>query len=102
MIDLLVEPEWMQTDLMLGHARVFFDDYKPPSGGHRDDSLPDDLRTTDKPLIDYYCYVLLDFVTIDRELEEGSLAAALVLAESLELKQRLMEIARKELRLGAT
>jgi hypothetical protein len=33
------------------------------------------------------------------ELEEGSLAAALILADSLELKSRLIEIARKELRL---
>lgn len=98
-IDLLLEPQWMQTDLMLGHARHFFEDYKPPTGGHRDDCLPGDMQTTDKPLVDYYCYVLLDFVTIDRELEEGSLAAALVLAESLQVKDRLMEIIRKELRL---
>lgn len=99
MINLLLAPEWMQTDSMLGHARLFFDGYDPPASGHVDESLQADMRTTDKPLIDYYCYVLLDFVTIDRELEEGSLAAALVLAESLELKDRLMEIARKELRL---
>lgn len=99
MIDLLLNPEWMQTDSMLGHARLFFDGYNPPASDHVDESLQADMQTTDKPLIDYYCYVLLDFVTIDRELEEGSLAAALVLAESLELKDRLMEIARKELRL---
>jgi len=99
MIDLLLVPDWMQTDAMLGHARLFFDDYEPPPRGHQDASLKADLQTADKPLIDYYCYVLLDFVTIDRELEEGSLAAVLVVAEALELKQRLMEIARKELRL---
>jgi hypothetical protein len=48
---------------------------------------------------DYYCYVLLDFVAADRELEELPLAAALALSEKLGLKDRFAEIARKELRL---
>ena len=44
-------------------------------------------------------YVLLDFVTADRDLEELPLAAALVLAEKLGLKDRFAEIAKRELRL---
>jgi hypothetical protein len=48
---------------------------------------------------DYYGYVLLDFVTADRDLEELPLAAALVLAEKLGLKDRFTEIAKRELRL---
>ncbi|NQU21004.1 MAG: hypothetical protein HQ567_06940, partial [Candidatus Nealsonbacteria bacterium] len=46
-----------------------------------------------------YCYVLLDFVTADRDLEEFPLAAALVLTDELGLKDRFVEIARRELRL---
>ena len=48
---------------------------------------------------DYYGYVLLDFVTADRDLEEFPLAAALALAEKLALKDRFIEIAKRELRL---
>ena len=39
------------------------------------------------------------FVTADRELEELPLAAALVLVETLGLKERFADIAKKELRL---
>ena len=64
-----------------------------------DPALAEDLRTDDRPMQDYYGYVLLDFVTADRDLEELPLAAALVLAEKLGLKDRFTEIARRELRL---
>lgn len=99
MIDLLLTRSWMQTDLTLGHAKHFFSDYSPPSTKHSDASLAVDLQTKDQPLIDYYCYVLLDFVTVDRDLEEAPLAAALDLAEQLNLQQRFGEIVRKELKL---
>ena len=60
---------------------------------------PKILRTDDVPMQDYYSYVLLDFVTADRDLEELPLAAALLLAENLGLKERFFEIAKRELRL---
>ena len=99
MIDLLLAPSWMHTDLILGHAKMFFDDYSAPQGKSVDTALADDMKTDDKAMQDYYCYVLLDFVTTDRDLEELPLAATLVLSEQLGLKGRYSEIARKELRL---
>lgn len=98
LIRLLVHP-WLRTDSVLGHARLYFDGFEPPGGKHQDDALADDLKTDDKGLIDYYCYVLLDFVTADRDLEEAPLAAALVEAEALGLKDRFTELVRKELKL---
>lgn len=95
----LLVPSWMHSDTLLGHARLFFQEFAPPPPDYQDPSLASDLRTTDTTLIDYYCYVLLDFVTADRDLEEAPLAAALQLAESLEFKDRFAEIARKELKL---
>ncbi len=41
-----------------------------------DPALAEELRTDDQPMQDYYGYVLLDFVTADRDLEELPLAAA--------------------------
>jgi hypothetical protein len=99
LIESLLTPRSMQTDVTLGHARLYFDDFSPPAHGHRDDTLSEDLRTGDKPLVDYYCYVLLDFASVDPELEELSLAAALAVSEVLGLKGRFLDIARKELKL---
>jgi Zn-dependent protease with chaperone function len=99
LIDELLTPGWLRTDLTLAHARLFFPEYAPPTNGHRDERLLGDLRTNDKPLQDYYCYVLLDFATADRELEEAPLASALGLIEKIGLKERFLEIAKKELRL---
>ena len=99
LIEALLQPAWLRSDSVLSHARMYFDDFELADSITQDDSLADDLRTADKPLRNYYCYVLLDFVTADRDLEEAPLAAALVLAEQLGLKEPFAEIARKELRL---
>jgi Zn-dependent protease with chaperone function len=99
LLDLLLWPKWFQTELVLAHARLFFDDFVPPDVHEEDPSLADAIRSEDQAMRDYYCYVLLDFATADRDLEELPLAAALSLAEKLGLKERFSEIAKKELRL---
>jgi len=99
LLDVLLSRRWMQTEPVLAHARLFFEDYVPPEDLLEDLTLAEDLRTDDRPMQDYYGYVLLDFVTADRDLEELPLAAALVLAEKLGLKDRFAEIAKRELRL---
>ncbi|MCE9545001.1 MAG: M48 family metalloprotease [Planctomycetia bacterium] len=98
-LDALLAPKWMQTESILAHARLFFDDYSPPDGAESKSDLPSETKTDDTALIDYYCYLLMDFVTADRELDDLPLAAALSLAEQLGLKTRFVEIVRKELRL---
>jgi len=100
LIDALLAEPWMQTEPITAHARLFYPDSALPKPDRSDGGLPADLATDDQPLQDYYCYVMLDFVTADRELEEMPLAAALQLSERLGLKDRFLEIARKELRLG--
>jgi hypothetical protein len=87
----------MQTEAVLAHARLFFEDYQPSAADLS--ALADALRTEDAGLRDYYCFVLLDFVTVDRDLEDLPLAAALALSESLGLKQPFLQAVRKELRL---
>ena len=73
LIDKLLAPKWFQTNLVIAHARLFFDGYSPATHG-KDDRLRDDIKTDDSALQDYYCYLLLDFVTADRDLEELPLA----------------------------
>ena len=99
LIDALLAPKWMQTELTRGQARLYFDDYAPPSASCPPPDIGELLTGAHPTLQDYCCYVLLDFVTADRDLEELPIAAALDLAERLKLKERFAELARKELRL---
>ena len=98
LIGALLAESWMRTEPVLAHARLFFPDYSPACDNPNGD-LAALLKTDDQPLKDYFCYVMLDFVTADRELEEMPLAAALQLSEKLGLKDRFAEITKKELRL---
>ena len=99
LINLFLSQPCFQTDLLLAHARLYLPDYGAPPKTHTDERLFNDLSTDDRPLQDYFCYVLLDFATADRELEQAPLAAALQIAERANMKDRLAEIAKKELRL---
>ncbi|HET6881605.1 MAG TPA: M48 family metalloprotease, partial [Pirellulales bacterium] len=99
LLDQLLSPGWFQSERVLAHARSFFEDYAPPAPGSADDALPGDLATQDKTLHDYYCYLLLDFATVDRDLEELPLAAALLVSRRLALAERFKEIVLKELKL---
>lgn len=93
----ILRPGWLRTEPLLAHARLFFDDLAPaevPDGG-----LAEALRGGDEALLDYWAYVLLDFATADRDLEDAPLAAALLLADELGLGERFRKLAAKELSL---
>ena len=92
-----LRPRWLQTDLTLAHAQLFFDDFKPSPG--MDVLEPDELPAGDDKVRDYFCYVLLDFAVADGDLEDAPLAAALLLADRLGLKERFFTLAVKELNL---
>ncbi len=104
LIDELLAPAWFQSERVVAHAGSFFENYRPPLPGAADDllaadSLAADLATRDQSLQDYYCYLLLDFATVDRDLEELPLAASLVLSRRLALADRFKEIVLKEMKL---
>lgn len=99
LIDRLLAHAWLRTDLVRAHARLFFPDYEPSDASSQDDQVCDDLGTDDVALQTYYSYVLLDFVAADRQLEEAPLAAALLLADNVGLKERFLEVVKKELKL---
>lgn len=98
-VDLLLSHKWFQTDPVLAHARLYFEDYAPPTDALTDAQLAHDAPLETKSHRDYVCFVLLDFVAADRDLDEPSLAAAITVAEQLGVKERFLELARQELRL---
>jgi hypothetical protein len=109
LIDALLAERWMQTDHVLSHARLFFDDYEVPLQASTrtgaapvpfdNASLLARLAEGDSSLHSYFSFVLLDFVTVDRDLEEMPLAWALCLSEALGIKESFTQIAKRELSL---
>jgi predicted SprT family Zn-dependent metalloprotease len=97
LLEYLLQPKWIQTPAVLGHARLFFDDFKPPSS--RDPAVLDGLKSEDSKMAEYFCYLLLDFVTADSELDEMPLAAALQVCEGLDLQSQFEKIAARELKM---
>ena len=97
LISALLRPGWMCTEATLAHAGLFFDGFRPSAIDDVD--LAADLAGGDEAVQDYFCYVLLDFSVVDRDLEEASLAAALLLSNRLNLGDRFRQLALKELKL---
>lgn len=98
LLDAFFLEKWARTDLLLAHARLFFDDYEPaatPSVQLDKQAVAD----CDSTVRDYFCYVLMDLASADSDLEEAPLAQALSVAESLGLADRFGEVATKEFRL---
>jgi hypothetical protein len=95
---LLAEP-WFRSEQVLAHARMFFDDLRVPKDAPCEDDLKPILEVEDEKLAQYFCYVLLDFVSCDRELEGPALGLALVLCRRLGLEKNFRPIATKELKL---
>jgi hypothetical protein len=90
-------PRWIQTEPILAHARLFFPGFTADAGAGLETAFVEEIKNAHQELQDYYCYVLLDFVTKDRELEEVPLAAAIVLCERMGLGKRFAQLASREL-----
>jgi hypothetical protein len=97
LLEYFLQPKWFQTPAVLGHAKLFFDDFQPARA--KDTAALDAFKSGDVKLREYLSYVLLDFVTADPELDEVPLAAALELSRQLELDAQFEKLATKELKL---
>jgi len=97
LLEYLLQPKWIQTPAVLGHARLFFDDFRPVP--NRDPSALAGLTSGDTKTGEYFCYLLLDFVTADPDLDEMPLAAALEVSQRLELGEQFEKLAARELKM---
>ncbi len=105
-LEKFLSPKWFQTDPVLGHARMFFEDFKPPRqeeiGSFETNADGLAARAAeDKQLRNYLCYLLLDFVIADPELDDTPLAAALQFSGRLGIEPDFERVAGKELKLKA-
>src|SRR5207248_5613552 len=90
-------PKWFQTPAVLGHAKLFFEDFERANCNSA--AIPEELKSADARLREYLCYVLLDFTKTDPDLEDMPLAAALELSRQLELDEQFEKLAAKELKM---
>jgi Zn-dependent protease with chaperone function len=93
----LLRPRWYQTEAGLAHAKQFFADFAIPAEMTDDAFLKAELDRADSSLRDYFCYLMLDFATVNRDLGDVALAASIVLARQLGIDKRFAELAHKEL-----
>jgi len=101
LLDCLLAPDWIRTDSLLAHAGQFFEGFgKSEPAAKTLDELRAAVATGDDPFRHYFCYLLLDFVTSDPDLEEAPLAAALLLVRDLGIEDEFLQISGKELRLS--
>jgi hypothetical protein len=97
LLERLLRPKWFQTPATLGHAKLFFADFRPANS---DDAPPgEELKFGDPKLREYFSYLLLDFAKADPELDEMPLAAALELSRQLDFDAPFEKLAAKELKM---
>jgi hypothetical protein len=98
-LKLLLRETWFQTDAVRAHARLFFPDFAFAGPEHADPGLIAALEAAPVRIRDYFCYLLLDFVVVDPELEDEPLKAAHRLAAQVDWGDRLEALSVKELKL---
>ena len=96
----LLRPRWFQTETVLAHTKRFFADFAVQPEVMNDSALKSELERGDASLRDYFCYLMLDFATVDRDLGDVALSASIVLARRLEIDKRFADLAQKELTIG--
>lgn len=94
-----LSPKWLRTPARLAHARLFFADLDPDKEAG-DGELRAELGKAQDSVLLYLGYVLLDLATADRDAEEAALAAALQMAEALEIGEAFLKSAAEELDLS--
>ena len=99
LLEHFLQPQWFQTPAVLGHAKLFFPDFQPAAAANL--QCMESFNSSDPKLREYLCYLLLDFVIADPDLDEMPLAAALVLCQQMELEVQFDKLAAKELKMKA-
>jgi hypothetical protein len=102
LLDQALWPKWFQTELVLAHARLFFEDWSPPStppSPDTQDALKTMLQHAAPDFHDFAGFILLDLVSADADLEEIPLAHCAKLADKLGIADSFRNQATRELRM---
>jgi hypothetical protein len=97
LIQLVMKPKWMQSELNKAHYQQYFKDFKTDSSNVLGPELKARLKSGTSSMKEYYCYVMLDFALCDAEISEPASGLILDLAEQMELEEILKKLFKKEL-----
>jgi hypothetical protein len=98
-LEQLLQPKWFRTDAVMGHAKLLFDDFAPANAP--DESFLAGTEFGERKMQEYLCFLLLDFVSVDPELDRLPLAAALEWSKRLEILPAFEKLVNKELKVKA-
>jgi hypothetical protein len=95
----LLRPRWFRSDLVMAHAHLFFPDFQPDE--EVDASLESDAPEHVEGRAEYFAAVLMDFATVDEELDDMPLRACLLMSSRLGIEKAFDKLAGKELDMKA-
>jgi len=100
LIQLIMKPKWMQSELNKAHYQQYFKDFKTDSAAMLTPEFKAKINRGTASMKDYYSYVMLDFALCDTEITEPASGLMLDLAEQMELQESVAKVFKKELSLS--
>lgn len=98
LILLLLEPEWMKTAVTISLSKQYFGKLEPGETADRT-ILAEKTERMQSNLQDYLAYILYDFATADKNLEDIPLGYCFYLADELKIEKAFANAVKKERKL---
>lgn len=96
LLQLLLHPSWMRTAHTNALAKQYFTDLVYQDGGIDIAVLGSQIENLHNNMKDYLSYVLYDFSTVDKQLEDVPLGYCFFLADALKLDKQFSNAVKKE------
>ncbi|RYY55079.1 MAG: peptidase M48 [Chitinophagaceae bacterium] len=98
LVELLVNPSWMQTSLNLALAKQYFSDIKTTTRPETE-SIATQVEGLHPSLQEYLSYIIYDFTTSDKSLEDVPTGLAFSLADEIRITKAFSQVVKKEKKL---
>lgn len=98
LVQLILQPEWMKTPNTLALAKQYFNHFSPnvPAGTG---TIAAQVQQLHNNLQDYLAYVLYDFATNDKQLEDVPMGYCFYIADELNMSRSFAATVKKEKKL---
>ncbi|MDF4204005.1 M48 family metalloprotease [Maribacter sp. SA7] len=100
LIQLILKPKWMQTELTQNLAHEYFANYSKEKSGFSLTEIKDFISEMHVNCKNYLSYILLDFTRADNELELLPLGHTMEISELLDINKDYVKVVKKELKLN--
>lgn len=99
LIKLVLQHQWMQTPQTISLSKQYFGDIQLTNDCPDKTELLHEIENLHGNLHDYLAYVLYDFATTDKELEDVPLGYCFYLADELKIEKAFANVVKKEKKL---